>query len=43
MGFGFGNTRFAELLLQHARLPMDQQASALDQALEAIRRLPTAR
>lgn len=36
-GFGFGDTRFAQLLLQHARLPMEQQASALDQVLEAYR------
>lgn len=33
MGYGFGNTRFAQLLLDHARLPMAEQASALDQAL----------
>ena len=33
MGYGFGNTRFARLLLDHARLPMAEQASALDQAL----------
>ncbi|AWB32698.1 biofilm regulation protein phosphatase SiaA [Orrella marina] len=36
-GYGFGNSRFAQLLLQHARLPMEQQASKLDQALEAYR------
>ena len=33
MGYGFGNTRFADLLLAHARLPMAEQASALDLAL----------
>ena len=37
MGYGFGNTRFAQLLLQHAQLPMDQQASALDLVLEGYR------
>ncbi|WP_281174784.1 biofilm regulation protein phosphatase SiaA [Simplicispira psychrophila] len=36
-GYGFGDTRFAQLLLQHARLPMEQQASALDQVLETYR------
>lgn len=35
LGYGFGDTRFAELLLQHARLPMAEQAQALDQALAA--------
>ena len=34
MGYGFGNTRFAQLLLGHARLPMAEQASALNQALK---------
>ena len=34
MGYGFGNTRFAQLLLGHARLPMAEQASALNQALQ---------
>ena len=33
MGYGFGNTRFARLLLGHARLPMAEQATALDLAL----------
>lgn len=33
MGYGFGNTRFARLLCEHARLPMAEQAAALDQAL----------
>ena len=37
LGYGFGDTRFAQLLLAHARLPMEQQASALDQVLEAYR------
>lgn len=37
LGYGFGNTRFADLLRQHARLPMEQQARALDQALEAYK------
>lgn len=33
LGYGFGNTRFAQLLLDHSRLPMAEQASALKQAL----------
>ena len=37
LGYGFGDTRFAQVLLTHARLPMEQQASALDQVLEAYR------
>lgn len=37
MGYGFGTTRFVQLLLQHAQLPMDQQARALDQILESYR------
>jgi phosphoserine phosphatase RsbU/P len=37
LGFGFGNTRFARLLQEHARLPMDAQASALDEALTRYR------
>ncbi len=37
LGYGFGNTRFAQLLLQHACMPMAQQASALDQVLEGYR------
>lgn len=36
-GFGFGNTRFAELLQDMAKLPMAQQAEALDRELEAYR------
>lgn len=37
LGYGFGDTRFAQLLKEHAALPMAAQASALDQALEAYR------
>jgi len=37
LGYGFGDKRFAQLLMQHAALPMAEQASALDQALEAYR------
>lgn len=37
LGYGFGDTRFAQLLMQHAALPMAAQAAALDQALEAYR------
>jgi serine phosphatase RsbU (regulator of sigma subunit) len=37
LGYGFGHTRFAQLLLAHAGLPMEQQASALNQVLEAYR------
>lgn len=37
LGFGFGDTRFVELLKQHAGLPMAEQAAALDRALEAYR------
>lgn len=36
-GFGFGNTRFAQLLRESARLPMQQQAAAIDRALEQYR------
>lgn len=36
-GFGFGNTRFAELLRGIAQRPMAEQAAALDGALEAYR------
>lgn len=36
-GFGFGNSRFAELLRSHARLPMHEQSTALDHALESYR------
>lgn len=37
LGFGMGNARFTELLRTHARLPMREQAAALDQALHAYR------
>ena len=37
LGFGFGNSRFAELLREHARLPMEQQVSALERAIEHYR------
>lgn len=37
LGYSFGNTRFARLLLQHARLPMAEQAEALDRALDAYK------
>ncbi|SFN05228.1 Serine phosphatase RsbU, regulator of sigma subunit [Formivibrio citricus] len=37
LGYGFGNTRFTQLLLQHARLPMEAQAAALDRALDDYR------
>ena len=36
-GYGFGNTRLAQLLLEHAGLPMDVQARELDRALETYR------
>lgn len=36
-GFGFGNTRFAELLRSTASLPMAEQAAAIDRALEQYR------
>ncbi|WP_202798615.1 biofilm regulation protein phosphatase SiaA [Achromobacter xylosoxidans] len=32
-GFGFGNTRFAEMLKTHARRPLTEQATAFTQAL----------
>lgn len=37
LGFGLGNRRFAELVRSNARLPMAEQARALDLALEAYR------
>lgn len=37
LGYGFGNSRFARLLREHARLPMAEQAEALDRALDAYR------
>lgn len=36
-GFGFGNTRFRELLRDHARRPMTEQATALEEALSSYR------
>ena len=32
-GFGFGNTRFADMLKRHARQPLTEQAAAFTQAL----------
>ncbi len=37
LGYGFGNSRFARLLRAHARLPMQEQAAALDRELDAYR------
>ena len=37
LGYGFGNSRFAQLLLKHAGLAMDEQAAALDRELEEYR------
>ena len=37
LGYGFGNSRFARLLRAHARLPMAEQARALDEELERYR------
>ena len=37
LGFGFGNTRFAQFLRAHARLPMTEQAQALDNELTRYR------
>ncbi len=36
-GFGFGNTRFAELLRAHARQPLEEQAVALERELADYR------
>ena len=36
-GFGFGGTRFAEMLKQHARTPMKDQYAAFERALTAYR------
>ena len=36
-GFGFGGTRFAEMLKQHARAPMKEQHAAFERALTAYR------
>lgn len=32
-GFGFGNSRFADMLLRHARLPLEQQSDAFNDTL----------
>ncbi|WP_022963601.1 biofilm regulation protein phosphatase SiaA [Halopseudomonas pelagia] len=32
-GFGFGNSRFADMLVQHARLPLEQQSDAFSDTL----------
>ncbi|GAA6132511.1 biofilm regulation protein phosphatase SiaA [Halopseudomonas sabulinigri] len=32
-GFGFGNSRFAEMLCQHAKLPLQQQSAAFSDTL----------
>ncbi len=37
LGLGLGNTQFRELLREHAGLPMDQQADALERALATYR------
>lgn len=37
LGYGFGNSRFAQLLLAHAKRPMTEQAAALDEALNHYR------
>lgn len=37
LGYGFGNARLMALLREHARLPMQEQATSLDQALDAYR------
>ncbi|HEC53516.1 hypothetical protein LCGC14_0200540 [marine sediment metagenome] len=34
-GFGFGNSRFAEMLCQHAKLPLQQQSTAFSDTLAA--------
>lgn len=36
-GFGFGNTRYADMLMQCARLPLSEQASACNAMLERYR------
>ena len=38
LGFGFGDTRFCDLLRCVARLPLSRQAAALDEAFEDWRR-----
>ncbi|MFC4278942.1 biofilm regulation protein phosphatase SiaA [Achromobacter aloeverae] len=37
LGYGFGGTRFAEMLRQNARLPLSQQCDAFEQALAEYR------
>ena len=32
-GYGFGNSRFAAMLRQHARLPLDEQSAAFSETL----------
>ncbi|MEH6565857.1 MAG: biofilm regulation protein phosphatase SiaA [Halopseudomonas sp.] len=34
-GFGFGNSRFADMLRQHAQLPLEQQSAAFSDTLAA--------
>jgi serine phosphatase RsbU (regulator of sigma subunit) len=36
-GFGFGNTRFAQMLKEHARLPLPEQSAAFDRVLAEYR------
>lgn len=36
-GFGFGNRRFADMLIKHARLPLSEQALAFSRALDEYR------
>ena len=34
LGYGFGNSRFAEMILRHARLPMNEQCAAFKATLD---------
>jgi serine phosphatase RsbU (regulator of sigma subunit) len=34
LGYGFGNSRFAEMILRHARLPLNEQGSAFKATLD---------
>ncbi|MCQ4259790.1 biofilm regulation protein phosphatase SiaA [Stutzerimonas stutzeri] len=34
LGYGFGNSRFAEMILRHARLPMSEQCAAFKATLD---------
>lgn len=34
LGYGFGNSRFAEMILRHARLPMSEQGAAFKATLD---------